>query len=241
MHGAEVLPDCSNTDALCVRALMACLQARYWMVLQEGDPLVGMGPRLQAEAYHPATLQLAGAESLPVPPAGPPALQLAVATPGRPAAALQQDGAAAEQSTAPAWQPAAGAAEVVQLPGAHEAASGHQAATDGLGALVSLTSLQQKAATWVPTQHLPTTGLPGRALAPAGGSSRKRQATGSQQWQASAASCRAASAWRTGASGFRPAAGFAVVTILDVMPLRLSDAILGKLSRLPQVCQTHCL
>ena len=239
MHGAIVLPDCIN--ALYMKELMACLQARYWMVLQEGDPMVGMRPRLQAQAYHPATLQLAGAEGLPIPAAGPPALQLAVAAPGLSAAALQQDRAAAEQSTAPAWQPAAGAAEVAQLPGAHEAASGHQAATEGLGALVSLMSQQKKAATWVSTQHLPTTSLPGGAPALAGGRSRTSQATGSQQGQGSAASCRAASTWRTGASGFRPATEFAVITILDVMPLRLSDSILGELSRLPQVCRAHCL
>ena len=220
---------------------MACLQARYWMVLLEGDPLVGMGPRLHAEAYHPATLQLAGAEGLPAPAAGQPALQLAVATPGLSAAALQQDGAAAEQSTAPAWQPAAGVAEVAQLPGAHEAGGRHQAATEGLGALVSLMSQQQKAPTWVSTQHLPSTSLRRRAPAPAGGSSKAGQAPGSQQGPGSAASCSTASTWRTGASGFRPAGGFAVVTILDVMPLRLVDSILGKLSSLPQVCQSQCL
>ena len=200
-----------------------------------------MGPRLQAEAYHPATLQLAGVDGFAVPAAGPPAIQLAAATPGLSAAAPQQDGAAAEQSTAPAWQPAAGAAEVGQLPGAHEAASGHQAATGGLGELVSLMSQRQKAPTWVSAQHLPSASLPGRASAPAGGSLNARQATGSQQGPGSAASCRAASTWRTGASGFRPAGGFAVLTILDVMPLRLSDSILGNLSRLPQVCQAHCL
>ena len=241
MHGTKVLPDCIDGDALCVNELMACLQARYWMVLQEGDPLVGLGPRLQAEAYHPATLQLAGAEGCPVPAAGLPGLQLAAAVPGVSAAALHQNVAAAQQSTAPAWQPAAGAAKVAQLPGAHKAASGHQAATEGLGALVSLMPQQQKGPTWVSTQHLPTTSLPGRALALAGGSEKARQATGSLQGQGSAASCRAASAWRTGASGFRPAMEFAVISILDVMPLRLSSSILGDLSRLPQVGQAQCL
>ena len=240
MHGAKVLPDCISTDALCVTELMVCLQARYWMVLQEGDPLVGMGPRLQAEAYHPATLQLAGEEGFPVPAAGPPALQLAAATSGLSPAVLQQDGPAAEQSTAPAWQPAAGTAEVAQLPGAHEAANGHQAATQGLGALASRIAQQQKATTWVSTQPLPSTSLPGRASAAAGGGSQARQAPGSQQGPGSAASCRAASAWRTGA-GFRLAGEFAAITILDVMPLRLADSIQGNLSRLPQVCRAQCL
>ena len=198
--------------------------------------MVGMKPRLHAEAYHPATLHLGGAEGFPVPAAGQPALQLAVAAPGLSAAALQQDGAAAEQSTAPAWQPAAGAAEVAQPRGAHEAGGGHQAATEGLGALVALMSQQQRALTWVSTHHLPSTSRPGRAPALTGGRVEARQAHGSQQQPGSAAACRAASTWRTGASGFRPAGEFAVITILDVMPLRLSDSILGKLSRLPQVC-----
>ena len=240
MHGAKLLPYCINSDALCVKELMACLQARYWMVLQEGDPLVGMGPRLQAEAYQPATLQLAGEEGFPVLATGPPALQPAATTSGLSPAVLQQDGPAAEQSTAPAWQPAAGAAEVAQLPGAHEAANGPQAAPQGLGALASLITQQQEAPSRVSTQPLPSTSLPGQASDPAGGGSQARQAPGSQQGPGSAASCRAASAWRTGA-GFKLAGEFAAITILDVMPLRLSDSIQGNLSRLPQVCRAQCL